>query len=204
MADITEYLDGLNYMITDEEKSLMDIFAESWEYCKDRACDGCEYRGEGNKHVKPLICISYQYAKRLIAAGYRNVTPPAECKDDELIIAAFGVSPSTLTDREKRIIVLRHGLADGLKRTYEDIGKEYSVTRERIRQLEKKAADKLMALKALTDDVAPVVHGEWLTINDTSRCSECGYIPAYDSAIDDLFYSPYCPNCGAKMDGGKA
>lgn len=57
----------------------------------------------------------------------------------------------------------------------------------------------LMECKAV--DVAPVVHGEWITIDDTSRCSECGYIPAYDSAIDDLFYSPYCPNCGAKMDG---
>mgnify|MGYP005889750933 CR=1 FL=1 len=49
-------------------------------------------------------------------------------------------------------------------------------------------------------DVAPVVHGEWITIDGISRCSECGYIPAYDSAIDDLFYSPFCPNCGAKMD----
>ena len=48
-------------------------------------------------------------------------------------------------------------------------------------------------------DVAPVVHGEWITIDGISRCSECGYIPAYDSAIDDLFYSPYCPSCGAKM-----
>lgn len=51
-------------------------------------------------------------------------------------------------------------------------------------------------------DVAPVVHAKWITIVGISRCSECGYIPAYDSAIDDLFYSPFCPNCGAKMDGG--
>lgn len=51
-------------------------------------------------------------------------------------------------------------------------------------------------------DVAPVVHGEWVTIDGISRCSECGYIPAYDSSIDDLYYSPFCPNCGAKMDGG--
>lgn len=50
-------------------------------------------------------------------------------------------------------------------------------------------------------DVAPVVHGEWITIDGISRCSECGYIPAYDSAIDDLFYSPFCPNCGAKNGG---
>lgn len=53
-----------------------------------------------------------------------------------------------------------------------------------------------------TADVAPVVHAKWITIDGISRCSECGYIPAYDSAIDDLFYSPFCPNCGAKMDGG--
>lgn len=45
-----------------------------------------------------------------------------------------------------------------------------------------------------------VKYGEWITIDDISRCSECGYIPAYDSAVDDLFYSPYCSNCGAKMD----
>lgn len=58
----------------------------------------------------------------------------------------------------------------------------------------------LMECKAA--DVAPVVLGEWKTIDGTSRCSECGYIPAYDNSIDDLFYSPFCPNCGAKMDGG--
>lgn len=44
-------------------------------------------------------------------------------------------------------------------------------------------------------DVAPVVHGEWITIDGISRCSECGYIPAYDSAIDDLFYSPFWISC---------
>lgn len=201
MADITKYLDGLNYTITAEEKSLMDIFAEAWEYCRGRTCSDCEYHGEGNERGKMLICISYQYAKRLIAAGYRNVTPPAECKDDELITAAFGVYPSTLTDREKHIVVLRHGLSNGIKLTFEDIGREYGVTRERIRQLEKKAMDKLAALKVMTADVALLGRGKWITVDGVSRCSECEYIPAYDSAIDDLFYSPYCPNCGAKMEG---
>lgn len=51
-------------------------------------------------------------------------------------------------------------------------------------------------------DVAPVKHGEWTTDDGLSVCSECGYIPPYDNAIDDIFYSNYCPNCGAKMDGG--
>lgn len=45
-----------------------------------------------------------------------------------------------------------------------------------------------------------VKHGEWTTIDDISRCSERGYIPPYDNAIDDIFYSNYCPNCGAKMN----
>lgn len=68
--------------------------------------------------------------------------------DDDLINIAFGVSPSTLTDREKRIIVLRYGLtANGAKCTYEEIGKQFNVTRERIRQLEAKALNKLKILK---------------------------------------------------------
>lgn len=68
--------------------------------------------------------------------------------DDELIKCAFGVSPSTLTDREKRIIVLRYGLtANGAKCSYEEIGKQFNVTRERIRQLEAKALNKLKILK---------------------------------------------------------
>ena len=52
-------------------------------------------------------------------------------------------------------------------------------------------------------DVAPVKHGEWTTVDGTSMCSECGYIPPYDNVIDDIFYSNYCPTCGAKMDGGE-
>ena len=73
--------------------------------------------------------------------------------DDELIKCAFGVSPSTLTDREKRIIVLRYGLAtNGAKCSYEEIGKQFNVTRERIRQLEAKALNKLKILKQRRHD----------------------------------------------------
>lgn len=49
-------------------------------------------------------------------------------------------------------------------------------------------------------DVALVVHGRWTTVDGVSVCSECGYIPPYDNTIDDIFYSNYCPNCGAIMD----
>lgn len=50
---------------------------------------------------------------------------------------------NTLTDREKRIIQLRFGLQDGHPRTLEEVGREYKLTRERIRQIEFKALNKL-------------------------------------------------------------
>ena len=49
----------------------------------------------------------------------------------------------TLTDRERKIIVLRYGLEDGRPRTLEQVGKEFKVTRERVRQIESKALRKL-------------------------------------------------------------
>lgn len=49
----------------------------------------------------------------------------------------------TLTEREQRVLVLRFGLQDGRTRTLEEVGKEFNVTRERIRQIEAKALRKL-------------------------------------------------------------
>ncbi len=49
----------------------------------------------------------------------------------------------TLQDREKRVLSLRFGLEDGVSRTLEEVGKEFGVTRERIRQIEAKALKKL-------------------------------------------------------------
>ena len=50
---------------------------------------------------------------------------------------------STLSPREENILRLRFGLDDGMARTLEEVGKEYNVTRERIRQIETKALRKL-------------------------------------------------------------
>lgn len=50
---------------------------------------------------------------------------------------------STLSDREKKVLILRFGLDDGRPRTLEEVGKEFAVTRERIRQIEAKALRKL-------------------------------------------------------------
>ena len=78
MANINDYIKGLNYKFTEQEKLLMNIFAECWEHCNNRnSCTECEY-ANGNKNIKMLICISYQYAKRLIAADVQEVV---RCKD---------------------------------------------------------------------------------------------------------------------------
>jgi RNA polymerase primary sigma factor len=49
----------------------------------------------------------------------------------------------TLSDREKKVIQLRFGLTDGHARTLEEVGREFGVTRERIRQIESKTLSKL-------------------------------------------------------------
>jgi len=49
----------------------------------------------------------------------------------------------TLTDRERQVLDYRFGLTDGYSRTLEEVGKKFTVTRERIRQIEAKALRKL-------------------------------------------------------------
>ena len=50
---------------------------------------------------------------------------------------------ASLTSRERRVLQLRFGLEDGRSRTLEEVGREFGVTRERIRQIEAKALRKL-------------------------------------------------------------
>jgi len=50
---------------------------------------------------------------------------------------------TSLTERERKVLELRFGLADGYSRTLEEVGKQFKVTRERIRQIEAKALRKM-------------------------------------------------------------
>ena len=72
-----------------------------------------------------------------------NVPVPAEAAAFTLLKEQLVDVLGTLTDREQRVLKLRFGLDDGRARTLEEVGKEFNVTRERIRQIEAKALRKL-------------------------------------------------------------
>ena len=68
---------------------------------------------------------------------------PADAASLILLKEKLGEVLSTLTEREEKVLRLRFGLEDGRSRTLEEVGKEFDVTRERIRQIEAKALRKL-------------------------------------------------------------
>ena len=68
---------------------------------------------------------------------------PADAASLILLKEKLGEVLSTLTEREEKVLRLRFGLEDGRSRTLEEVGKEFKVTRERIRQIEAKALRKL-------------------------------------------------------------
>ncbi len=73
----------------------------------------------------------------------RNALPPVDAASKQLLKEQIDDVLSHLTPRERRVIQLRFGLEDGRSRTLEEVGQEFSVTRERIRQIEAKALRKL-------------------------------------------------------------
>jgi len=73
----------------------------------------------------------------------QNALPPVDAASRQLLKEQIDEVLSSLTPREQRVLQLRFGLEDGRSRTLEEVGKEFNVTRERIRQIEAKALRKL-------------------------------------------------------------
>ena len=73
----------------------------------------------------------------------KEAMSPDQFANNELLKDEIDLVLSTLTDREEKVLRLRFGLEDGRTRTLEEVGKEFDVTRERIRQIEAKALRKL-------------------------------------------------------------
>jgi RNA polymerase primary sigma factor len=73
----------------------------------------------------------------------KGAESPAEATGYSLLKEKIQEVLSSLTDREKRVLTLRFGLDDGCQRTLEEVGNEFNVTRERVRQIEAKALRKM-------------------------------------------------------------
>ena len=72
-----------------------------------------------------------------------DAVSPEESATNQLLKEQVKIMLSALTEREQKILKLRFGLEDGKQHTLEEVGQEFSVTRERIRQIEAKALAKL-------------------------------------------------------------
>ncbi len=73
----------------------------------------------------------------------QTMPAPIELASQHLLKSQIGDALDKLTERERKIVVLRYGLDDGRYRTLEEVGREFGITRERIRQIEAKALRKL-------------------------------------------------------------
>jgi RNA polymerase primary sigma factor len=82
----------------------------------------------------------------MMTASMQSVSPgstPANATAYSMLKEQLEDVLTTLTEREKKVLKLRFGIGDGCPRTLEEVGRQYNVTRERIRQIEAKALRKL-------------------------------------------------------------
>ena len=81
--------------------------------------------------------------KRFFFLEDTSVVSPSEATGYSILKDKMNEVLGTLTEREKRVLIQRFGLADGKPKTLEEVGVEFNVTRERIRQIEAKALRKM-------------------------------------------------------------
>ena len=87
--------------------------------------------------------MAMQELLRAVFGEKKPIVIPADSASYNLLEHQVTDVLSSLTDRERKILSLRFGLAGGRSRTLAEIGREFQVTRERIRQIEAKALRKL-------------------------------------------------------------
>ncbi len=78
-----------------------------------------------------------------------NAEAPGKAADRAMVAQQINQALKSLTPREEKVIRLRFGLDDGRPRTLEEVGRDFGVTRERVRQIEAKAIRKLHSRKCL-------------------------------------------------------
>ena len=88
-----------------------------------------------------------------------NALTPHEVMIQEMIKQVLDEVLETLTDREEKVLRLRYGLFDGKNHTLEEVGREFGVTRERIRQIEAKALRKLRS-PSRQNKLKEIYHGK--------------------------------------------
>ena len=104
---------------------------------RDRARDCLAY---------PPCCICAEFVSDSHLGDFikdETVVGPEDAASYAMLQEQIKKLLGTLTEREQRVLILRFGLEDGKSRTLEEVGREFKVTRERIRQIEAKALRKL-------------------------------------------------------------
>jgi len=97
---------------------------------------------------QPEICI-YDPVDKGDRPGYpdfiedESLPGPVDAASRHMLKEQMGEILDQLAERERQVLIMRFGLEDGISRTLEDVGKEFKVTRERVRQIEAKALRKL-------------------------------------------------------------
>ena len=93
--------------------------------------------------VRDILKIAQEPVSLETPIGDEDASEPSEAASFSLLKEQLMEVLDTLTPREKKVLELRFGIVDGRTRTLEEVGKEFNVTRERIRQIEAKALRKL-------------------------------------------------------------
>jgi RNA polymerase primary sigma factor len=143
LADVTAYLDGAKQLVSDiashvereialemgldvEKIHMINKINQSTRSLEDTVGSGDDDKSTFGEFIADdkILSPDKEASKRILHDQIREIL------DD-------------LSDKERKIIEMRYGLVDGINHTLEEVGKEFGVTRERIRQIEAKVHDKM-------------------------------------------------------------